>query len=105
MPARGKGVANIRTLASVRGCGVHSNERHVHQFQIASLELERSRRLRERQCAMNRVNDIDARLREVDALMLKHQEALGISVDERGCDKPQQEIRVAVSREKRILRY
>jgi hypothetical protein len=102
---RGKGVANMKTLASVRGSGVHSGERHVHQFQIASLELERSRRLRERQYAMSRVNDIDVRLREVEALMLKHQEALGISALQPGCDKPQQETRVAVSGERRILRY
>jgi hypothetical protein len=54
---------------------------------------------------MKRVNDIDVRLREVEALMLKHQEALGITVQESGCSKPQQEAQLAVGREKRILRY
>ena len=79
MGIRAKGATEIKTIAAIRGSGVHSGERHVHQFQIAALELERSRRLQERKYAMTRVANIDARLAEVEALIRKHQEILGLA--------------------------
>jgi len=69
----------IRTHASIFKSGTHSDERHVHQFQLASLELERTRRSREKQAALRRVGDVDARLAEVEGLIRKHQEVLGLS--------------------------
>lgn len=78
MAIRGPGVAQIKTLGAIRGSGGHANERHVHQFQIAVLELERTRRTRERQAAMDRVQGLDTRLGEIEAAIRKHQEALGI---------------------------
>lgn len=98
-----RGVSQIKTLAAVRGSGVHSNERHVHQFQIASLELEKSRRARERQAAMNRINNIDARLVEIDALIQKHQQALGVTNGASG--KPMLEPKAAANEKRRMLRY
>ena len=65
MVVRARGVQGIKTLASILGTGAHSNERHVHQFQLASLELERTRRARERQSALRRIKDIDERLVEI----------------------------------------
>lgn len=82
MGVRVRGVQRIRTLASVLGTGAHSNERHVHQFQLASLELERTRRAREKQAAVRRIMDIDARLVEIDERIRSHQEALGLKRDE-----------------------
>ncbi|MDD5309176.1 MAG: hypothetical protein PHU25_17830 [Deltaproteobacteria bacterium] len=82
MGVRARGVQSIRTLASVLGTGTHSNERHVHQFQLASLELERTRRTREKRTAFRRIMDIDARLVEIDDLIRRHQEALGLKGDE-----------------------
>lgn len=71
-------VRERRTLSAVLGSGTHSNERHVHQFQLASLELECARRGREKQAALARIKAIDDRLAEVDRLIRKHQEALGL---------------------------
>lgn len=78
MRAPSRGTKEIKTHSSILGSGVHSNERHVHQFQLASLELERTRRGREKKAAQRRIADIDARLAEIDELIRKHQEALGM---------------------------
>ncbi|MBI5481156.1 MAG: hypothetical protein HY906_20025 [Deltaproteobacteria bacterium] len=72
-------VQEVKTLSSVLGCGVHSHERHVRQFQLGALELERTRRGREKQAALRRIKDIEARLVEVDALIRKHHEELGVT--------------------------
>lgn len=77
MPARSRGVAHLKTLAAVRGSGVHSGERHVHQFQLALLELEKTRRLHERQAALGRLRELDDRLAEIDALIRRDLEAAG----------------------------
>ena len=106
MPVRVKGVSQTRTMAAVRGCGVHSNERHVHHFQMASLELERSRRTRERQAAVERIKTIDARLLEIDALIRKRLAALGMSGDDgRAAGGPAPEASAAPSQRRRTLRY
>ena len=72
-------VKEIKTLSSVLGSGVHSNERHVRQFQLGALELERTRRSRERQAALRRIKDLEERLAQIDALISKHQESLRIT--------------------------
>lgn len=106
MTARARGVSQIKTLAAIRGSGVHANERHVHQFQIASMELEKSRRLRERQAAMNRVSNIDARLIEIEALIQKHQAALGVAGVTNGPhDPPMPETKAGANEKRRTLRY
>ena len=82
MPIRVKSVSGTRTLAAVRGSGVHSKDRHVKAFQIASLELERTRKMRELQAARARMGALLERLREVDALIKKHYADLGVvSID------------------------
>ncbi len=103
MPVHARGVSQIKTLAAVRGSGVHSNERHVRQFQIASLELERSRRARERQAAMARIHNIDARVLEIDTLIQRHQESLGVSGG--AGDKVPCETKAAATEKRRMLRY
>ena len=77
MGIRARGATGIKTLASIRGSGVHSNERHVHQFQIASLELERTRRTQERKSMLDRLKSLEERLEGIDMEIRKHQEALG----------------------------
>jgi hypothetical protein len=107
MAAQSKGVREIKTHSSILGSGVHSNERHVHQFQLASLELERTRRGREKKAALQRIANIDARLAEIDELVRKHQEALGLT----GAGGPGQEATTtrskaeAVPDKRRVLRY
>lgn len=103
MGVRARGVSQIKTLAAIRGGGVHSNERHVRQFQIGSLELEKSRHARGRQAAMNRITTIDARLIEIDALIQKHQQALGVTNG--ASDKPMPETKAASNEKRRTLRY
>lgn len=101
MGVRARGVSNIKTYSAIRGCGVHSNERHVHQFQIGTLELERSRRDRERQAAMERIKNIDARIIEIDLLIQKHQVALSGTSH----DRPIVETEPKVRAKQRTLRY
>lgn len=104
MGVRARGVTEIKTLSAVRGSGVHSNERHVHQFQIASLELERSRRTRERLACMSRVEHIESRLIEIHELIQKHQDALSVT-DENRCAGAVPERRATANQKRRTLRY
>lgn len=105
-----KGTQEIKTHSSILGSGAHSNERHVHQFQLASLELERTRRGREKKAALRRIADIDARLAEIDVLIRRHQEALGVTCGAGG-DAPAAERAVpqnnadTASEKRRVLRY
>jgi hypothetical protein len=80
MGVRAKGASAIKTLAATRNSGVHSNERHVHQFQIATLELERTRRGQEMKAALARIASLEARLAEIDGQIAQHQKALGLTI-------------------------
>ena len=101
IPARR--VAQIKTLAAIRGSGAHSNEPHAHHFQIASLELEKSRHIRERASALRRVAAIDARIAEIEASVQKHNQALGVTDASRATPVPSS--KVAASEKRRTLRY
>ena len=107
MGVRAKGVQGIRTLASILGTGAHSNERHVHQFQLASLELERTRQARVRVVALHRIRDIDARLVEIDDLIRKHHGALGLKGDDEASQghPAANNHGGAVPEKRRVLRY
>lgn len=74
-----KGCTQIRTLASIKKSGSHSGDRHVHHFQVASLELERSRRIRENEDALKRIRTNEERLQEIEALLQGHYLALGLA--------------------------
>jgi len=92
----------------VRGSGVHSSERHVRQFKVASLELERSRRIKERQATLRRIQEIDSRLLEIDGLLARHHQALGL-VSVRGVEPEARSARaeqpIDPPREGHVLRY
>jgi septal ring factor EnvC (AmiA/AmiB activator) len=106
MGARAKGVSGIKTLASIRGSGVHSNERHVHQFQIASLELERTRRIQERQSTLNRLKSLEERLAGIDEEIRKHQAVLGQEAPSPQERKPAAEPKAEDSeRRRQLFRY
>ncbi len=69
----------LTTLASLTGRRVRQDvPKHVHHFQLASIELERSRRERERAGALERVAHIEERLAELEEMVRQHQRALGI---------------------------
>jgi hypothetical protein len=76
MPIKVKSVSGTRTMAVVRGSGVHSKDRHVKAFQIASLELERTRRVRELKAARDRIATLGEHLREVDETIARYQREL-----------------------------
>lgn len=65
----------IKTASKIMG-RTKVTERHVHQFQIACLELERTRRLNELTQATQRVADINARLAEIEKEMGAHAAAM-----------------------------
>src|SRR5436305_11150055 len=100
MNTRPRGAQNVRTHAAIMGSGTHSSERHVHQFQLAALELERTRRNKEKEAALRRVRDIDSMLAEIEVIMGRHQAALGVHGTEP--DAPALEPEAA---KRRVLRY
>jgi hypothetical protein len=51
-------------------------ERHVVQFQLGVLELERTRREQERQTARQKVEQVERRLREIEAQIRERQDVL-----------------------------
>lgn len=59
-----KSVQNIRTYA---GRVDQSGEPYQAYLRIGALEMEKARRTKERESAMARVNNIDARFREIEA--------------------------------------
>lgn len=110
MGIRTKGSREIKSHSSILGSGTHSNERHVHQFQLASLELERTRRTREKKAALQRIATIDLRLEEINELIRRHQDALGVTTGER--TEPEKAAArnpgnpaEAVPEKRRVLRY
>ncbi len=100
MIARARGAQEIRTHAAVQGSCSHSNERHVIQFQLAALELERTRRNREKDAALRRVRDIDRMLLEIEEIMRRNHEILGLSVPERATPSAEE-----APPRNRVLRY
>ena len=77
MRGRLKGLQEVKTLAGTGGPGVRPKERHVLQFKIGSLELELTRRLKEKATALERIREIDARISQIDLEIRKHHENLG----------------------------
>jgi len=51
-------------------------QRHVVQFQLGVLELERTRREQERQTARRKIAQVEQRLRQLDTLIRERQHAL-----------------------------
>lgn len=75
-----RGMRNIKTIETIRRGPARMDERHVRQFQLAALELERSVRTKEKIAATARIAKIDARLREIEAVLRTHYDALGLAV-------------------------
>lgn len=96
----------LTTLASLTGRRVRQDvPKHVHHFQLASIELERSRRERERVAALERVAHIEERLAELEELLRQHQRALGIGKDDKDDGGPPAPTRGTPSERRRTLRY
>jgi hypothetical protein len=78
MSITAKGCTQVKSLASLKKSGTHSGGRHVRHFQVASLEMERSRRLKDRDDALQRLQAHEKRLDEIDVLLRGHYDALGL---------------------------
>ena len=66
-----------RTQSSITA-GTPRRERHVVQFQLGVLELERTRREQERQTARHKLEQVEQRLRQIDDLIRERQRALDL---------------------------
>ncbi|MFH1156629.1 MAG: hypothetical protein V1793_22730 [Pseudomonadota bacterium] len=69
-----RGLVNIRTHSATRGQVL---EPYRAYFRIGSLEMEKARRGKEKESAMNRVQAIDTRFREIEAEKSVLLEAIG----------------------------
>jgi hypothetical protein len=65
---------NIRTRS---GTSDQVSEPYKAFLRIGALEMEKSRRGKEKECAVNRVQNIDARFREIEAEKAELLEGLG----------------------------
>jgi hypothetical protein len=71
-----RGLANIRTRSGTRD---QVSEPYQAFLRIGSLEMEKARRGKEKESALNRVQNIDARFLEIDAEKSELLEAIGIT--------------------------
>jgi hypothetical protein len=63
------------TPTAMKGSALR-RDRHVVQFQLGVLELERTRREHERRAAMQKVAEVEQRLRQIDAQIRERQDVL-----------------------------
>lgn len=63
MPVTGRGLRNIRTLSRRVDCSALAYRGYM---QITALEMEKARRATERANAVRRIEEIDARLLQID---------------------------------------
>jgi hypothetical protein len=80
-----RGLANIRTRSGTRD---QVSEPYKAFLRIGSLEMEKARRGKEKESALNRVHNIDARFREIDAEKSELLEAIGITATGDACCNP-----------------
>ena len=74
---RYRDLPEIKSVAGTGGAATRPKERHVLQFKIGCLELERSRRMKERAGAIDRIRLVDRRILEIDSEIRKHHDDLG----------------------------
>ncbi len=80
-----RGLANIRTRSGTRD---QVSEPYKAFLRIGSLEMEKARRGKERESAMNRVQNIDTRFQEIEAEKSGLLEAIGMPVTGSACANP-----------------
>jgi len=80
-----RGLANIRTRSGTRD---QVSEPYKAFLRIGSLEMEKARRGKEKESALNRVQNIDARFREIEAEKSELLEAIGITATGDACGNP-----------------
>ena len=71
-----RGLANIRTRSGTRD---QVSEPYKAFLRIGSLEMEKARRGKEKESALNRVQNIDARFREIEAEKSELLEAIDLT--------------------------
>ncbi len=80
-----RGLANIHTRSGTRE---QVSEPYKAFLRIGSLEMEKARRGKEKESALNRVQNIDARFKEIDVEKSELLEAMGITATGNACGNP-----------------
>ncbi|RJQ64288.1 MAG: hypothetical protein C4530_02180 [Desulfobacteraceae bacterium] len=80
-----RGLANIRTHSATRD---QVSESYKAFLRIGALEMEKARRGKEKESALNRVQNIDARFREIEAEKSELLAAIGIPSTGDACGNP-----------------
>jgi hypothetical protein len=75
----GAKTASVVRRPAPRSAKPQGSGRYVQQFQLALLELERTRRHEERRAASRRVAELDARLADLETKIAERLGALGLS--------------------------
>lgn len=84
MTARKKNIRGLQDLRTLSGNVDMVHEPYRAYMRISCLEMEKARRGKERESAMHRVKNIDARFKEIDAERDRLLQQLG----ERNCANP-----------------
>ena len=104
---RRKGMDTLRTLSGVLSASRGASERHLQHFKIGCLEMERSRRIKERNAFSRRLVEIDSRLRALEEDIRRRKWCLEEMRDEAGRNANEAAADRARPRENRrfVLRY
>jgi len=78
-------VKTLRELVTRRSAGA---ERHIHQFQIACLELDRTRRMKELTAATQRIQALQAMLSDIDGEIEKRRQLLALGAGQSSSPGP-----------------
>jgi hypothetical protein len=80
-----RGLANIRTRSGTRD---QVSEPYKAFLRIGSLEMEKARRGKEKESALNRVQNIDTRFQEIETEKSGLLKAIGITASGDACGNP-----------------
>lgn len=81
MPISTKSIRRLQDIRTLEGWVDLANQPYRAFMKITCLEMEKVRRGKERESALNRVNNIDERLREIELERANLMKILGMSED------------------------
>lgn len=81
MPISTKSIRRLQDIRTLEGWVDLANQPYRAFMKITCLEMEKARRGKERESALNRVNNIDERLREIELEKANLMKILGMSED------------------------
>ena len=81
MPISTRSIRRLQDIRTLEGRVDLANQPYRAFMKITCLEMEKARRGKERESALNRVNNIDERLREIELERANLMKILGMSED------------------------